>query len=196
MFFPDQAAYADAVRDNGSSDYRDVDLEAAKRLLGGATPEVRILYNRDNPNRAEAFALIRESAGKAGFRIVDGGLGASDWGRALGSGTYDAAIFGWASAGIGVSGVPQVFRSGSDSNFNRFSDPDADKLMDQLVGTTERSKQDDLMQQIDKKIWGSAYGLPLYRTVGVIAHSNRITGVKFMPNETGAWWNFWEWEQQ
>jgi peptide/nickel transport system substrate-binding protein len=196
VFFPDEAAYSDAVRDNGSSAYQDVDIEAAKRLLDGATPEVRILYNRDNPNRAAAFSLIRDSASKAGFRIVDGGLGASDWGGALGGGTYDAAIFGWISTGVGVAGVPQVFKSGSGSNFNGFSDPDADKLMDELVGTTERSKQDSLMQKIDKKIWNSAYGLPLYRTVGVIAYGNGMDGVKFMPSQTGAWWNFWEWAQK
>jgi peptide/nickel transport system substrate-binding protein len=195
VFFPDQAAYAGAVLDNGSAAYQDVDIEAAKRLLNGATPEVRILYDRDNPNRVQAYLLIRESASRAGFQIEDGGLGASDWGRALGGGTYDAAIFGWISAGVGVAGVPQVFKAGNDSNFNGFSDPDADKLMDELITTTERSKQDGLIQQIDKKIWDSAYGLPLFQTVGVVAHSNRITGVKFMPNQTGVWWNFWEWDQ-
>ena len=195
VFLPDQAAYAGAVADNGSSAYQDVDIDAAKRLLNGASPEVRILYDRDNPNRVQAYLLIRESASRAGFRIVDGGLGASDWGRALGGGTYDAAIFGWISAGVGVAGVPQVFKTGSDSNFNGFSDPDADRLMDELVTTTERSKQDALLQQIDKKIWNSAYGLPLFRTVGVVAYGNSITGVKFVPNQTGVWWNFWEWDQ-
>ena len=196
VFLPDQAVYADAVRDNGSSAYQDVDIEAARRLLNGATPTVRILYNRDNPNRVKAFSLIRESASKAGFQVVDGGLGGSDWGQNLGGGSYDAAIFGWISAGVGVAGVPQVFRSGSGSNYNGFSDPDADKLMDELIGTTERGKQDSLIQQIDKKIWSSAYGLPLFRTVGVIAYSDRMTGVKFMPSQTGAWWNFWEWAQK
>jgi peptide/nickel transport system substrate-binding protein len=196
VFFPDQAAYADAVRDNGSSAYQDADIDGAKRLLNGATPEVRILYNKDNPNRVEAYSLIRESASRAGFQITDGGLGASDWGRALGGGTYDAAIFGWISTGVGVAGVPQVFKAGNDSNFNGFSDPDADRLMEELIGTTERSKQDSLIQQIDRKIWNSAYGLPLFQTVSVIAYSSRITGVKFMPGQTGAWWNFWEWAQK
>lgn len=196
VFLPDQAAYADAVRDNGSSGYQDVDIEAARRLLDGATPEVRILYNRDNPNRAEAYALIRESATEAGFRIVDGGLAASDWGKALGGGTYDAAIFGWVSSGVGVAGVPQVFKAGNDSNFNGFSDPDADKLMEDLIATTERSKQDKLLHQIDQKIWNAAYGIPLFQAVGVVGYSDRITGVQNTPGQTGVWWNFWEWAQK
>ena len=124
-----------------------------KKLLAGATPEVRIMYNKDNPNRADAFALISESATKAGFKIVDGGLGKSDWGKALGDGSYDATIFGWINSGVGVSGVPQIFKSGNDSNFNQFSDPEADKLMDELIVTTDKGKQDELIKQIDKKIW-------------------------------------------
>jgi peptide/nickel transport system substrate-binding protein len=196
VFFPDQAPYTDSVKDNGSSAYQDVDIDAAKKLLDGATPEVRILYNRDNPNRVEAYSQIRESAAEAGFRIVDGGLAAADWASALGGGTYDAAIFGWISTGVGVTGVPQVFRSGSDSNFNRFSDRTADRLMDELVATTDRSKQDDLIRQVDRKVWESAYGLPLFQTVGVVAYGDRITGVKHMPTQTGVWWNFWEWTQK
>ncbi len=196
LFVPDQAPYADSVKNNGSSAYQDVDIEGAKKLLNGATPEVRIMYNKDNPNRVDAYSLIRESATQAGFKIVDGGLGKSDWGKALGDGSYDATIFGWINSGVGVSGVPQIFKSGNDSNFNLFSDPEADKLMDELIVTTDKSKQDELIAKIDKKIWDSAYGLPLFQAVGVDAYSDRITGVKYMPNQTGVWWNFWEWAQK
>ncbi len=196
LFVPAQAAYEESAKNNGSSAYQDVDIDGAKALLAGKTPEIRIMYNKDNPNRVDAFSLIRESATKAGFKIVDGGLGASDWGKALGDGSYDATIFGWINPGVGVSGVPQIFRSGNGSNFNLFSDPEADKLMDELIVTTDRSKQDELITQIDKKIWDSAYGLPLFQSVGVDAYSDRITGVKFMPNQTGVWWNFWEWAEK
>lgn len=193
LFLPDQAGYADSARNNGSAAYQDTDIEGARKLLNGAAPAIRIMYNNENPNNVDAYSLIRESATRAGFTIVDGGLGKSDWGTALGKGGYDAALFGWSNAGVGVSGVAQVFRSGSDSNYNHFSDRDADKLMDELAVTTDRSKQDGILAQIDKKIWESAYGLPLYASAGVDAYSNRITGVKYMPNRTGVWWNFWEW---
>ncbi|MEO5779651.1 ABC transporter family substrate-binding protein [Arthrobacter oryzae] len=196
LFIPGQAPYSESARSNGSSEYQEVDITAARKLLDGATPEVRIMYNKDNPNRVTTFTLIRESAGKAGFQVVDGGLGGSDWGKALGKGGYDAAIFGWSNSGDGGSGVPQVFKSGNDSNFNGFSDPGADELMDELIVTTDPSEQDSLAQQIDRKVWESAYGLPLFQLVGVDAYSKRITGVKYMPNQTGVWWNFWEWSQK
>ena len=196
IFVPAQAGYADSVKNNGSSNFQSVDIDGAKKLLNGATPEVKIMYNKDNPNRLDAYTLIAQSAAKAGFKVVDGGLGKSEWGAALGSGTYDASIFGWINSGVGVSGVPQIFKSGAASNFNKFSDPQADQLMDQLITTTDKSKQVTLEQQIDQKIWASDYGLPLFQSVGVDAYSDRVTGIKWMPNQTGVWWNFWEWSQK
>ncbi|GAB2739575.1 ABC transporter family substrate-binding protein [Sinomonas soli] len=193
IFVPQQAAYADSVKSNGSADFQQVNIDKAKQLLAGKTPTIRIMYNKDNPNRVDAYTLIAASATKAGFKIVDGGLGASDWGKALGKGGYDATIFGWINPGVGVSGVPQIFKTGNGSNFNGFSDPAADQLMDQLIQTTDQSKQVDLEKQIDQKIWASSYGLPLFQSVGVDAYSDKVTGVKYMPNQTGVWWNFWEW---
>ncbi|WP_298251662.1 ABC transporter family substrate-binding protein [uncultured Arthrobacter sp.] len=193
LFLTDQAAYEEAASSNGSDAYAEVDIEGAKELLDGATPEVRLMYNRDNPNRLNSYTLIAESAAKAGFKVVDGGLGASDWGAALGNGTYDATIFGWINSGVGVAGVPQIFKSGSGSNFNGFSSPEADELMNELIVTTDEAEQDALQVQIDKLIWDSKYGIPLFQVPGVDAYSDNISGVEYMPNQMGIWWNFWDW---
>ena len=195
IFLSDQDGYEDSAANNGSSEYAEVDVEGAKELLAGATPEVRIMYNKDNPNRADAYTLIAQSASEAGFKVVDGGLGASDWGSALGTGTYDASIFGWINSGVGVTGVPQLFKTGAASNYSGFSNPEADALMDQLILETDVEKQKELQIQIDKLIWDSSFGLPLFQSPGVDAHSDSIGGINsYMPNQTGVWWNFWEWE--
>ncbi|MDD1476936.1 ABC transporter family substrate-binding protein [Arthrobacter sp. H16F315] len=196
IFVPAQAAYADSAAKNGSSMYQDVDIDGAKKLLNGATPEIRIMYNKDNPNRVDAYSLIRESATKAGFKIVDGGLGKADWSSSLGDGSYDATIFGWINSGVGVSGTPQIFKTGGGSNFNLFSDPEADKAMDELIVTTDKSKQDELQTKIDAAIWNSAYGVPLFQSPDVKASSDQITGVTSMPNQTGVWWNVWDWARK
>jgi peptide/nickel transport system substrate-binding protein len=193
VFLPGQPKYADTVKNNGSGDYAEVDIDGAKALLDGATPTVRILYNRDNPNRVNAFALIRDSAALAGFQVVDAGQGSADWAKALGSGSYDAALLGWIGTGVGVSRVPQIFRTGAGSNFNGFSDGEADKAMEQLAGTTDLAKQDELLAEIDKQVWENAYGLPLYQTVGTTAYSARVAGVKPSPGPLGVWWNVWDW---
>jgi peptide/nickel transport system substrate-binding protein len=193
VFLPSHPKYANSVKDNGSSEYADVDIEGAESLLAGATPTVRLLYNRDNPNRVRAFELIRDSAARAGFRVLDAGQGSADWARALGGGTYDAAILGWISTGVGVGRVPQIFRTGAGSNFNGYSDADADRAMQQLSTTTDLGKQDELLADIDKQIWESDYGLPLYQTTGTTAVAGRIGGVKSSGGPLGVWWNVWEW---
>ncbi|GAA4380865.1 ABC transporter family substrate-binding protein [Paeniglutamicibacter cryotolerans] len=193
VFVPANAGYAASVAANGSANFQDVDIAGARTLLGGKTPTVRLMYNKDNPNRSDAYALIAQSAQEAGFKVVDGGLGASSWAGALGTGTYDAALFGWTSTGVGVSGVTQIFGSGNASNFNNFSNKEADELMGQLILETDPAKQDELKAKIDRQIWGAAYGLPLFQLVGVQASAADVDGVQYMSNQTGVWWNFWDW---
>lgn len=193
VFLPAHPKYPDTVKGNGSAEYSDVDIQGARSQLRDATPTVRILYNRDNPNRVRAFSMIRDSARLAGFTVEDAGLGNSDWVKALGSDSYDAAILGWIGPGVGVSRVPQIFKTGGGSNFNGFSDSDADKAMEQLASTTDLAKQDELLADIDKRVWESAYGLPLYQTTGTVAFSSRVTGIKPSSGPLGVWWNVWEW---
>ncbi|WP_461187274.1 ABC transporter family substrate-binding protein [Arthrobacter sp. Z4-13] len=193
VFLPGQPKYEDTVKNNGSGNYGGVDIDGAKALLDGETPTITILYNRDNPNRAEAFGLIRDSAALAGFRVVDAGQRNADWAKALGGGGYDAALLGWIGTGVGVSRVPQIFRTGAGSNFNGFSDGDADNAMEELAGTTDLAKQDELLAEIDKQVWEDAYGLPLYQAVGTTAFNSRITGVKPTSGPLGVWWNVWDW---
>lgn len=193
VFLPDQPKYKDAIKANGSEAYTDVDLDGARSLLKGATPTVRILYNRDNPNRAKAFALIQTSAAKAGFAVVDAGQSSTEWAKALRADGHDAALLGWIGTGAGVSRVPQIYRTGAGSNFNGFSDRDADAAMGELVRTSDLGKQDELLAAVDKRLWENAYGLPLYQTVGTTAVSARVAGVTSSAGPLGIWWNVAQW---
>ncbi len=193
VFLPSHPKYADTAKNNGSSKYAEPDLQGARAQLRDTAPTIRILYNTDNPNRVRAFSLIRASARLAGFTVEDAGLGNSDWVKALGGDTYDAAILGWIGPGVGVGRVPQIFKTAGGSNFNGFSDRDADKAMEELAATTDLAKQDELMASIDKRVWDSAYGLPLYQTAGTVVYSSRVTGIKPSSGPLGVWWNVGEW---
>lgn len=193
VFLPSHPKYEQTAKNNGSAEYSEPDIEGAKSQLRGAAPTVRILYNRDNPNRVRAFSLIRDAARMAGFRIEDAGRGNADWMAALNTGSYDAAILGWIGPGAGVSRVPQIFKTGGGSNYNGFSDNEADQAMQQLATTTDLGKQDELMADVDRRVWENAYGLPLYQTTGTVAYSSRVAGVKPSSGPLGVWWNVWEW---
>lgn len=194
IFFPGVEGYAEAEAVNGLSAFVDPDIEGAKALLAGATPTVRIAYNKDNPNRLDAFLAIQASAAQAGFNVVDGGLAGDVWGGALTQpDTWDAFIFGWSTVGAGVGGVPQLFKSTSDSNFGKFNSPEADALMDQLVRSVDPAEQVQLQVQIDEILGKGFFGLPMYVLPGVFANSERINGIEYNTWQTGPIWNFWEW---
>ena len=189
LWVPANEPYADSVKNNGSSAYADVDIEGAKTLLAGATPSVRILYNTKNPNRVDEFQAIQESAAKAGFTIVD--AGSPDWGKLLPGGDYDASLFGWISPGVGTAGLPQIFSSQGGGNYNKYTGTNDDAIKTQT--TLDPDALVALMKNIDKQTFTDAYGLPLFQLPGVFGVSKRVNGVEYMGNQTGPFWNFWQW---
>ena len=194
IFFPGTDGYNTAVKENGSDAFNKVDIEGAKALLAGATPEVRVLYNTKNPNRVASFQALQASAEKAGFKVID--AGAENWGSLLGSGTYDVSIFGWISSGVGVAGVPQIFGSKGGGNYSGYANAEVDKLANQLQVTLDKKDQDAIQVKIDDLLWQDFYGVPLFVAPGVMAHSNNVTGVVYYPGQAGVGWNFWEWAKK
>ena len=189
IWLPSQDEYAASVKQNGSDKFDKVDIDGAKALLAGATPTVRILYNTNNPNRVDEFQAISASAAKAGFKVVD--AGSPDWSKLLPGGNYDASLFGWISPGAGTTMIPQLFATGGGGNNNRYN-----AMNDVAVKTQTTVDKDELItleQQIDKATFADGYGLPLFQLPGIFGVSSRVDGVKYMGNQTGPFWNFWEW---
>lgn len=192
LFVTNQPQYADAVAVNGYSDFGEPDIDRARELLDGRTPTVSILYNTENPNRVDAFQLIQANATEAGFVIED--AGSPDWSSLLGSGTYDATIFGWISSGVGYAGLPQIWKTGGGGNYNNYSNPQVDALVDEsqvTLGDTERL--DEIQIEIDTLTRQDFYGLPLFQVPGLVATNGAVEGVVYNGGQTGAIWNTWEW---
>jgi len=193
---PGAEGYAEAVAENGSSAHRRVDVDAAVALLDAAEvtrPEVCILFDPADVRRVAAFALIRESAARAGFRVTD--CSRADWSSLLGvAGAYDAALFAWDTTRLGPSAVAAVFRSDAAvANLNRFDDPDADALVDAALGTVDPAEQLAALRELDAVLWGSAYGVPLFAHPTLTVVSDRVAGVSSSPLARGVLWNAWAW---
>jgi len=189
IWVPANEPYADSVANNGSSAYDQVDIEGAKALLAGATPSVRILYNTNNPNRVDEFQAISESAAKAGITVVD--AGSPDWSSLLEGGDYDASLFGWISPGVGSAGIAQIFSTDGGGNYNRYTGTNDDAILTQT--TLDPAELIVILKRMDQQMFSDAYGLPLFQLPGVFGVSTRVSGVEFMGNQTGPFWNFWEW---
>ena len=195
----DTENYDDAVSKNNSdmypSDDMDANIEKAKELLGGQTPTVRIVYNTANPNRVNSFAMIQESASKAGFDVVD--AGSEQWSSLLPTGKdggYDASIFGWVSSGIGNSSLAQIFKEGSSSNFTSYSNDVVNANADEIMVTLDQARIEELKKEADGEIFKDAYGLPLFQSIAVTSYNSDLTGVKPKPGQQPLTWNIEEWD--
>ncbi|WP_349897414.1 ABC transporter family substrate-binding protein [Parafrigoribacterium soli] len=194
IWLPDQPQYAEAVKENGSSEYNKVDIEKAKSLLAGKTPTVKILYNTNNPNRVNSFQAIQASAKLAGFNVTDGG--SPQWSSLLTGGDYDASIFGWINPGAGNAQIPQLFQTGNSGNYNNYLDKDASDMAVETQSTLDPKKLDALKLKIDKLTFADGYGLPLFQLPGLFAASKKLDGVKWFGGQNGITWNVWDWTKK
>jgi peptide/nickel transport system substrate-binding protein len=191
IYVPANEDYDAAVEASGYDEYNEPDIEGARELLDGATPTVRILYNTENPNRVDAFNAIRQSAEQAGFVIED--LGSPDWGSLLAGADYDASIFGWISPGAGNAGLPQIFKTGGGGNYNGYSNPEVDELVDQTQVELDPAALEQLKIQIDAHTKEDAYGLPLFQLPGLFADNGTVEGLEYFGGQTGIVWNAQDW---
>lgn len=192
----DAENYAKTVESNNSSEYPSDDMDAniakAKELLGGQTPTIRILYNNKNSNRINSFQMIKESAEKAGFVVVD--AGSEQWSSLLPGGDYEASIFGWVSSGVGNSALGQIFKTGSSSNFTGYSNATVDAAADEIMTITDTARIEELKMQADGELFKDGYGLPLFQSIAVTSVSDTITGVEPKPGQYPLTWNIEEWD--
>ena len=192
----DAENYAKTVESNNSSEYpsddMDANIEKAKELLGGQTPTIRILYNNKNSNRINSFQMIKESAEKAGFVVVD--AGSEQWSSLLPTGDYEASIFGWVSSGVGNEALGQIFKTGSSSNFTGYSNATVDAAADEIMTITDTARIEELKMQADGEIFKDGYGLPLFQSIAVTSVSDTITGVQPKPGQQPLTWNIEEWD--
>lgn len=192
----DAENYAKTVESNNSSEYPSDDMDAniakAKELLGGQTPTIRILYNNKNSNRINSFQMIKESAEKAGFVVVD--AGSEQWSSLLPGGDYEASIFGWVSSGVGNSALGQIFKTGSSSNFTGYSNATVDAAADEIMTITDTARIEELKMQADGELFKDGYGLPLFQSIAVTSVSDTITGVEPKPGQQPLTWNIEEWD--
>jgi peptide/nickel transport system substrate-binding protein len=194
---PGADGYADAVADNGAADYATTDVDAAVDLLADAgvpAPGVCLLYDPSSPQRQQEFALIRDSAARAGFVVTD--CSSPDWQGLLGvAGAYDAALFAWDTTRLGPGAAGAIYRSDSAlANFTRYANPEVDALVDELAREDDPDAFADLAARIDAHLYADAYGLPLFAYPTLTAVSSRVENVTRSPMARGVFWNAWEWK--
>jgi peptide/nickel transport system substrate-binding protein len=194
-FQPNYQAFASS---NGSQAYNQVDIAGAKQLLtdaGKSGATVRIGYQTPNPRRSKEVALVRDSCGQAGFKIVDAGQ--SDFfGNGLANGNWDVALFAWSGSAI-VTSNSSTYVTGGGNNNGKYSNPQVDQLTKQLNAELDPAKQAQIQQQLDKIVFvQDLASIPAFAFPGVLAADKKIKGVEYNPSQSDITWNMDKWSAQ
>ncbi|QPS32537.1 ABC transporter family substrate-binding protein [Brevibacterium casei] len=193
---PDSPMYEEIVGGNGmAEEYSEVNIDDAKKLLeevGGEIKPVRIMYDNTNTRRQQEFQLIKESAEKAGFKIED--VGDVNWSTRLGDGSYDLALFGWQTTSTGITGSDANYRKGSQNNYGGYSNPETDKILDELLVAPEADGA-KLSTELEKQLVDDAFGLPIFQFPGLTISRDSVSGVSNTTVSPTVFWNYWDWEK-
>jgi peptide/nickel transport system substrate-binding protein len=194
---PSAPWYEDMVAQNGSADYAEQDIEGAIALLeeaGVETPiDVRVLFADNNPRRASEFELMQAAAAEAGFNLIDGR--SPTWGSELGNiQDYDMNFFGWQSTSTAIGGSNANYISDGANNFYGYNNPEVDALFEELNGTADPARQQEIIFEAEALLWEDAFGITLFQHPGLAAYnSNYVEGIDPISLSPTLFWNIWDW---
>lgn len=175
--------------------YDEVDIEGAKAKLAEAgvqTPvKVRIGYAAGNQRRQETVALIQSVCKDAGFNVVDS---SSDkfFDKDLPNGEYEIALFAWAGSGQITSGQ-NIYATKRPQNYGGYSNEKVDKAWDTLVATLDENVHKEQTIIIEKELWDTLYGIPLYAHPGVTGADSKLQNVRPTATQSQVAWNASQW---
>lgn len=176
-------------------EYDEVNIEKAKELIaesGVATPiDVRIGYRSGNQRRTDTVAAIKASCDEAGFNVQDtNDLKFFD--VALPQGDYEVALFAWAGSGQITSGE-NIYATNKQQNYGKYSNSDVDAAWSELTSSLDDAKQLEATKKIEKLLWDTLFGIPLYAHPGIAAYDSNLQNVRATATQTQISWNAPQW---
>lgn len=193
--FPFQEDYEAVTAESYDGRYDQVDIEGAKAKLeeaGVSTPvEVRIGYSAGNQRRQETVALIQSVCKDAGFDVKDA---SSDtfFQTELPNGDYEIALFAWAGSGQITSGQ-NIYATGRPQNYGEYSSETVDEAYNTLVSTLDEQVHLEQTKIIEKELWDTLYGLPIYAHPGVVGADAALENIRPTSTQSQVSWNAFQW---
>ena len=94
-----------------------------------------------------------------------------------------------------TNGPPPTFNSKGINNLNFYSNPDMDKLTDELGKEFDPAKQIEIEKKIDKLLWDDFYGVTIFQFPAVTAFDpTKIQNIAPSTLAPTIFWNIWDWE--
>ncbi|MEU6714449.1 ABC transporter family substrate-binding protein [Nonomuraea sp. NPDC046802] len=106
------------------------------------------------------LAMLKEAGIKITIRPVPDDKFFNDF---IIKGDFDLVPFSWIGTPLPLGSMPQIYKTGSESNFPKASDPAVDAAIQAAVDETDPAKAIQLANEADKLIWDMVHTIPLYQ---------------------------------
>ncbi|GAA2301717.1 ABC transporter family substrate-binding protein [Nonomuraea roseoviolacea subsp. roseoviolacea] len=105
-------------------------------------------------------AMLKEAGIKLTIRPVPDDKFFTDY---IIKGDFDLVPFSWIGTPLPMGSLPQIYKTGSESNFPKGSDPALDAAIDAAVSEMDPAKAIEKANAADKLIWDMVHTIPLYQ---------------------------------
>lgn len=188
--------------------YARADVEAARAKLeeagftkdgtyyekDGKELELRLSTTAGNALRERQGILIQALLKRVGIKIrIDNSSAPVLFNKRLPEGDFDIANFAWVGSVFPTSGVKQIYGTGSDSNYSKYSDPRVDKLVDKAFATLDEPARLAVLNQVDSLLWEGLPNLPLYQKPTFLAYDQQFVNIEDNTSTESPFWNSEEW---
>jgi len=161
---------------------------------GGKKLQLRLSTTAGNKLREQQGVLIQAQLKTVGIDIrIDNSDSKTLFGTRLPKGDFDIANFGWVGTPFPASSAKQIYQTGSDSNFGKYSNPAVDDLMNKALAEVDFTKRTALLNQADEAMWTDLPNLPLYQKPTFLAFSDKYLNIGDNTTTETPFWNVEEW---
>lgn len=105
-------------------------------------------------------AMLKEAGIKLTIRPVPDDKFFTDF---IIKGDFDLVPFSWIGTPLPIGGLAQIYKTGSESNFPKGSDPALDAAIEAAVSEMDPAKAIEKANAADKLIWDMVHTIPLYQ---------------------------------
>lgn len=127
-----------------------------------------VLY--DSLSTRQFGQIAQNNLAQVGVKLdLDAKGGGGFFSNHINVGDFDIAQFSWVADAFPLSGLPQIYASGGESNFGKIGSPEIDAKIEQTLEELDPAKARDLANEVDKLIWAEGFSLPLTQSSGNVA---------------------------
>ena len=174
---------------------------------GGKQLVIKWMVNTGNKRRENTQAEFIPLLAKQGFKLVtDNSDSDTVFQKRLPAGDFDLGMYIQVASPdptvtsiLDTKSIPGPANQGQGQNDTWYSNPAADKLMEQSDGEQDKTKRADLIHQLDKQLRQDYVNIPLYAFPSMLSYrTDMLEGPldKYINNPESNFFNLWAWEKK